>query len=332
VSRKAPWVQIPPSPPEAPPYAVLFPSREDPLPAPIVECVPNFSEGCNGGTVGAILSAIRSIPGARLLDSSSDRDHNRTVVTIAGAPGVVADAAFAAIERAADRIDLRLHKGVHPRIGATDVVPFIPVRDISMAECAALARALGRRVGGELGLPVYLYAEAATRPDRKNLSDIRKGEYEELAAAIGTDPARRPDFGPAKLGSAGATAIGARGPLIAFNIYMKSGDLEAAREISRRIRASSGGLPALQAMGVLVDGRAQVSMNLTDYTQTSVPQAYGVVRAEAGKLGVEIDSSELIGLIPQAACGGWSAADVRLADFSESSILEHRLKQVGLIE
>ena len=194
------------------------------MPVPLIECVPNFSEGCNGGTIGAILTAIRSVPGARLLDSSSDRDHNRTVVTIAGSPETVAEAAFAAIERAADRIDLRLHKGVHPRIGATDVVPFVPIQEISMAECAALARALGRRVGDELGLPVYLYGEAATRPDRKNLSDIRKGEYEGLAAAIGTDPARKPDFGPAKLGPAGATAIGARGPLIAFNIYLKTGD------------------------------------------------------------------------------------------------------------
>jgi len=311
---------------------VLFPSREATLPAPIVECVPNFSEGCNGGTIGAILSAIRAVPDARLLDSSGDSDHNRTVVTIAGSPEVVAQAAFAAIERAADRIDLRLHKGVHPRIGATDVVPFVPIREITMEACIALARALGRRVGAELGLPVYLYGEAAARPDRKNLSVIRRGEYEGLAAAIGTDPARAPDFGPARLGSAGATAIGARGPLIAFNIYIKTDNLGTAREIARRIRASSGGLPALQAMGVMAGGRGQVSMNLLDFTQTSVPQAYDAVRAEAGSLGAEIDCSELIGLIPRAACRDWSAADVRLEDFSESRILEVRLRQVGLLE
>jgi glutamate formiminotransferase len=311
---------------------VLFPSREVTLPAPLVECVPNFSEGCNAGTVGAILSAIRAVPGARLLDSSSDRDHNRTVVTIAGSPEVVADAAFAAIQRAAERIDLRLHQGVHPRIGATDVVPFIPIQEISMEACTALARALGRRVGDELGLPVFLYGEAAARPERKNLSAIRKGEFEGLAAAIGTDPARQPDFGPARLGPAGATAIGARGPLIAFNIYLKTEALGIAREIARRIRASSGGLPALQAMGVMVNGRAQVSMNLTDYTQTSVPQAYGAVAAEAGRLGAAIDRSELIGLIPQAACRDWGVADVRLEDFNESRILECRLRQLGLIE
>ncbi|MGB7539119.1 MAG: glutamate formimidoyltransferase [Anaerolineales bacterium] len=302
------------------------------MPAPLVECVPNFSEGCNAGTIGAILSAIRAVPGARLLDSSSDRDHNRTVVTIAGSPEAAAEAAFAAIGCAAERIDLRLHKGVHPRIGATDVVPFVPIRDISMEGCIALARALGRRAGDELNLPVYLYGEAAARPERKNLSSIRKGEFEALAAAIGTDPALQPDFGPARLGPAGATAIGARGPLIAFNIYLKTENLGIAKEVARRIRASSGGLPALQAMGVMAGGRAQVSMNLTDYTHTSIPQAYAAVRTEAGHLGVAIDCSELIGLIPQAACRDWRAAEVRLEDFSESMILECRLRQVGLIE
>jgi glutamate formiminotransferase len=331
VSCKAPWVQIPPSPPEAPPFAVLFPSREVTLPAPLVECIPNFSEGCNAETVDAIRSAIRAVPGARLLDSSSDRDHNRTVVTIAGRPEVVAESAFAAIQCAAERIDLRLHQGVHPRIGATDVVPFIPIQEISMEACAALARALGRRVGEELGLPVYLYGEAAARPERKNLSAIRKGEFEGLTASVGIDPSYQPDFGPARLGPAGATAIGARGPLIAFNIYLKTEALGIAREIARRIRASSGGLPALQAMGVIAGGRAQVSMNLTDYTQTSVPQAYGAVSAEAGRLGAAVDCSEIIGLIPQAACRGWCAANVRLEDFSESRILEWRLRQLGLI-
>jgi glutamate formiminotransferase len=311
---------------------VLFPSREATLPAPLLECVPNFSEGCNAVTIGAILSAIRAVSGARLLDSSSDHDHNRTVVTIAGSPGAVTEAAFAALGCAAGRIDLRLHKGVHPRIGATDVVPFVPIQDISMEACIALARALGRRAGDELGLPIYLYGEAAVWPERKNLSAIRKGEYEGLAAAIGTDPARKPDFGPARLGPAGATAVGARGLLIAFNIYLKTEDPGIAREIAWRIRASSGGLPALQAMGVMAGGRAQVSMNLTDYTQTSVPQAYGAVSAEADRLGAAIDCSELIGLIPQEACRGWSATELRLKDFYDSRILECRLHEAGLIE
>jgi glutamate formiminotransferase len=300
------------------------------MPAPLVECVPNFSEGCNAGTIGAILSAVRAVPGARLLDSSSDRDHNRTVVTLAGSPAAMLEAAFEAVRCAAGRIDLRLHKGVHPRIGATDVVPFIPIQDISMEECAGIARALGRRVGGELGLPVYLYGEAAARPGRRNLSSIRKGEYEGLAAAIGADPARAPDFGPARLGPAGATAVGARGPLIAFNIYLQTADLETARTVAGKIRASSGGLPALKALGLMVAGLAQVSMNLTDYTRTSVRRAYDAVRAEAGRLGVRIDRSELIGLIPREATAGWTPEDVQLKDFSDSRILECRLREVGL--
>jgi glutamate formiminotransferase len=311
---------------------VLFPSREALLPTPLVECIPNFSEGRQGETIEAILDSIRTIPGAPLLDSSSDRDHNRTVVTLAGGPDEIVRAAFAAIACAAGRIDLRGHKGVHPRIGAADVVPFVPLRGISMQECAALAHALGRRVGDELGLPVFLYGEAAARPGRKNLADIRKGEYEGLAAEIGTDPERQPDFGPARLGPAGATAIGARGPLIAFNIYLKTTDLETAQTVAGRIRASSGGLPALKALGFMVGGLAQVSMNLTDYTRTSLRQAYDAVHVEAGRLGTEIDRSELIGLIPREATRGWSAPELRLENFSESRILECRLKQAGLID
>ena len=214
-------------------------------------------------------------------------------------PEAVARAAFAAVACAAGRIDLRGHRGAHPRIGAADVVPFVPLRGLSMQDCAALARALGRRVGDELGLPVFLYGDAAAHPGRKNLSEIRKGEYEGLIETIGTDPQRRPDFGPARLGPAGATAIGARGPLIAFNIYLKTSDLEIARTVAAKIRASSGGLPALKALGLMVGGLAQVSMNLTDYTRTSPRQAYDAVRAVAGRLGAAIDRSELIGLIPR---------------------------------
>ncbi len=300
--------------------------------SPLVECIPNFSEGRRGETIEAILDSIRTIPGAPLLDSSSDPDHNRTVVTFAGAPEAAARAAFAAIACAAGRIDLRGHKGVHPRIGAADVVPFVPLRGISMQECAALARALGRRVGDELGLPVYLYGDAAARPDRKNLADIRKGEFEGLVEAIGADPGRQPDFGPTRLGPAGATAVGARGPLIAFNIYLKTTDLAIAQAVAEKIRTSSGGLPALKALGLMVGGLAQVSMNLTDYRQTSLRQAFYAARAEAVRLGAEVDRSELIGLIPQDATRGWKPADLRLEEFSESRILECRLKQVGLID
>lgn len=300
------------------------------MPTPLVECIPNFSEGRRKETIEAILSAIRTVPGACLLDSSGDPDHNRTVVTMAGSPEVMERAAFSAIACAAGRINLRVHRGVHPRIGATDVVPFVPLRGISMGQCAELARTLGRRVGDELDLPVFLYGEAASRPDRKNLADIRKGEYEGLAAAIGSDPAWQPDFGPAHLGPAGATVIGARGSLIAFNIYLKTAELNIARAVARRIRSSSGGLPALKALGLMAGGRAQVSMNLTDYTETSVRQVYDAVDAEAGRLGAEIDRSELIGLIPQDATRGWNAVDIRLENFSESRILENRLKEFGL--
>ncbi|MBN1437842.1 MAG: glutamate formimidoyltransferase [Anaerolineales bacterium] len=298
---------------------------------PLVECVPNFSEGCDGATIGAILSAARAVPGACLLDSSGDRDHNRTVVTLAGDPAAMLEAAFAAVRRAAERIDLRRHTGVHPRIGAADVVPFIPLQGASMEDCAELARALGRRIGDELEIPVYLYGEAAARPERKNLSAIRRGGYEGLAAAIGSDPARRPDFGPARLGPAGAAAVGARGPLIAFNVYLKTGDVEIARAVAEKIRASSGGLPALKALGLPVGGLAQVSMNLTDYRRTSVRQAFEAVRAEAASLGAEIEKSELVGLIPHEAAAGWDPENLRLTDFSDSRILEVRLREVGLL-
>jgi glutamate formiminotransferase len=311
---------------------VLFPSREARLPAPLVECVPNFSEGRNGRTVAAILDSIRAVPGARLLDWSSDPDHNRSVVTLAGSAPAVEEAAFAAVACAANRIDLRRHRGVHPRIGAADVVPFVPLQDASMQECVAVAQRLARRIGGELGIPVYLYGEAASRPERRNLSDIRKGEYEGLAAAIAAGPARQPDFGPARLGPAGATAVGARGPLIAFNVFLNTPDVAVARAVAGCIRESSGGLPAVKALGFIVGGRAQVSMNLNDYTRTPLRRAYDAVRVEAERLGARIERSELIGLIPRAATVGWTAADIRLEGFSESRTLEYRLKEAGLPE
>jgi glutamate formiminotransferase len=298
----------------------------------LVECAPNFSEGRRAEILEFILQAIRRVPGAVFLDSSSDPDHNRSVVTLAGPPEAIQEAAFAAVEVAARRIDLRSHRGEHPRIGAADVVPFVPLRGISMPECAGLARAFGRRIGEELGLPVYLYGEAALRPEHKRLAAVRKGEYEGLAAAIQTDPIRAPDFGPVRLGSAGAVAVGARAPLIAFNIYLDTSDLKIARTVARRVRASAGGLPALQALGLMVGGLAQVSMNLTDFTQTSIPRAYEAVHAEAARMGVDVERSELIGLIPRQAAAGWLPADIRLEDFSERRILEHRLQEIGLAE
>jgi glutamate formiminotransferase len=299
---------------------------------PLVECVPNFSEGRRAEVVEAILASIRRVAGAQVLDWSSDPDHNRSVITLAGSPAAVEEAAFSAVGCAAEWIDLRIHRGVHARIGAADVVPFVPLGEFPMAECVALARRLGRRIGEELGLPVYLYAQAATRSDREDLTAIRKGQYEGLAATIGGDPARAPDFGPARLGPAGAVVLGARGPLVAFNIYLATAEVEIARIIARRIRASSGGLPELKALGLPVAGRAQVSMNLTDYTRTSLKDAFEAVRLEAATLGTRIDRSELIGLVPRDAMLGIDPVELRLENYSEEKILEHRLIDAGLIE
>jgi glutamate formiminotransferase len=296
------------------------------MPDPIVECVPNFSEGRRMEVIEMILQAVQSVPDALVLDCDADSDHNRTVVTMAGPADSLEQAAYAAIAVAADRIDLRRHSGVHPRIGAADVVPFVPVRNAGMALCIALANRLGRRVGEELGLPVYLYGKAAVRSDRQSLAAIRRGEFEGLPAAMASDPGRKPDYGPARVGPAGATAIGARGPLIAFNIYLDSQEVELARSIARRIRSSSGGLPCLQALGLPVRGRAQVSMNLTDFTRTSLPDAYQAVRRAAGELGVRIAWSEIIGLLPAAAMAGISPADLQITDFSPEKILEQRLE------
>jgi glutamate formiminotransferase len=311
---------------------VLFLSFKAVVMVPLVECVPNFSEGRRADVVEAILDSIRRTAGAHILDWSSDPDHNRTVVTLAGSPPAVEEAAFRAVACAAERIDLRLHRGVHPRIGAADVVPFIPLEKFPMEDCIGMARRLAQRIGNELRLPVYLYARAAVRPERTDLSTIRQGGYEELATAIGRDPARAPDFGPAHIGPAGATAVGARGPLIAFNVFLDTADVEIARQIAGRIRSSSGGLPCLKALGFPVAGRAQVSMNLTEYTQTSLKAAFDAVRLEAGKLGARIDRSELIGLAPRQAMLGIDPSNLRLENFSETKILERRLQAVGLTQ
>ncbi len=240
------------------------------MPNPLVECIPNFSEARRPEVVEAILAAITGVADISLLNHSSDNDHNRTVVTYAGPPAAVEEAAFRAIRKAAELINLDQHSGSHPRLGATDVVPFVPISGISMEECVQMARRLGERVGRELNIPVYLYEEAATRPERVNLENIRRGQYEGLKAEIETNPERQPDFGPAQLGPAGATVIGARHPLIAYNVYLASEDVAIAKAIAKKIRQSSGGLPSVKALGMLVEGRAQVSMNLTNFRQTSV--------------------------------------------------------------
>ena len=299
------------------------------MPNSLVECIPNFSEARRPEVVEAILAAITGVADISLLDHSSDNDHNRSVVTYAGPPAAVEEAAFRAIQKAAELIDLNQHSGSHPRLGATDVVPFVPISGVSMQDCVQMARRLGERVGKELNIPVYLYEEAATRPERVNLENIRRGQYEGLKAEIETDPERQPDFGPARLGSAGATVIGARQPLIAFNVYLDSYDISVAKAIAKKIRQSSGGLPSVKALGMLVEGRAQVSMNLTNFRQTSVRRVVEAIRSEAWKHGTKIHHSELIGLIPQEALIDAAVWYLQLEGFQLEQILEHQLSKAS---
>jgi glutamate formiminotransferase/formiminotetrahydrofolate cyclodeaminase len=291
----------------------------------IVECIPNFSEGRDIGVVNAIESAIADAADVFILDRHSDADHHRSVITFAGKPHAVAEAAFAGIAKAASLIDLNQHHGEHPRIGATDVVPFVPISGVSMVECVDLARDLGKRVAQELKIPVYLYENAATRPERTNLENIRRGEYETLKTAIREDPERAADFGPTELGPAGATVIGARAPLIAFNVYLTTAEVDVAKRIARAVRRSSGGLRYVKALGLLVEGRAQVSMNLTDYTRTPVARVVELIRREAERYGVTIHHSELVGLIPQAALVDAAQWYTQLDQFEPDQILESRL-------
>ncbi len=291
----------------------------------LVECVPNFSEGRRPEVLDRLAAVFRGHPELRLLDIESDPDHNRSVFTLVGPPDTMVEAMFEAIKTAAALIDMEQHRGAHPRIGATDVVPFIPLRAMEMADCVALARQLGQRVGEELQIPVYLYEAAATRPDRVNLADIRRGEYEGLKAEIATNPDRRPDFGPARLGSAGATVIGARTFLIAFNVYLTTADVEIARKIAKTIRGSAGGLRYVKALGLSVNGKAQVSMNLTDFEKTPIHVAVELIRREAQRYGVAIESSELIGLVPQQALLDAAAWYLQLDNFRPDMVLENRL-------
>ena len=292
---------------------------------PLIECIPNFSEARRPEVVEAIIASILSVPGVSVLDRHSDLDHNRTVVTMVGNPEAVEEAAFQSIKKAQELIDLNQHQGAHPRIGAADVVPFVPIREVSMAQCVEIARRLGKRVGEELSIPVYLYEEAATRPDRQNLENIRKGQFEELKVEIESNAERLPDFGPARLNSAGATVIGARAPLIAFNIYLTTSDPEIAQKIARAVRNSSGGFRYVKGMGVLVDGMAQVSMNLTNFKKTPIFRVVELVRREAQRYGVGVHHSELVGLIPQAALVDTAVWYTQLDQFEPEQILESRV-------
>lgn len=291
----------------------------------IVECVPNFSEGRREKVIEQIVAAMAGCSGAQVLDVQSDADHNRSVVTLVGTPQAVVDAAFQGIAVAADLIDMNHHRGEHPRMGATDVVPFVPIRELSMEDCVALARQLGERVGNDLSIPVYLYEAAATRPERRNLADVRRGEYEVLKAEIATNQDRMPDFGPAVLGTAGATAIGARPPLIAYNVYLNTDDIRPAKAIAKAIRHSSGGLRYVKALGLLVEGQAQISMNLTDFKSTPIHRVTELIRSEAARFGLAVTRSEIVGLLPTEALIDAAGFYLQLTDLSPSQILENRL-------
>ncbi len=293
----------------------------------LIECIPNFSEARRPEVIDQIAAAITSVEGARLLDRSSDLDHNRTVLTYAGPPEAVEEAAFRAIKTAAELIDLNKHIGEHPRIGATDVVPFVPLSGATMEDCVAMSKRLGQRVCEGLNIPVYLYEAAATRPERTNLENIRRGQYEGLTSEIESNPDRKPDYGPAKLGSAGATVIGARNPLIAFNIYLTTSEVDVAKKIAKAVRQSSGGLRYVKALGLLVEGRAQVSMNLTNFRETPIGLVVETIRREAQRYGVAIHHSELVGLIPQEALIDAAVWYTQLDQFSTDQILESRLYQ-----
>jgi len=297
----------------------------------MVECVPNFSEGRRKEVVEAILNAMRDSGAAQVLDSRSDPDHNRTVVTMVGSPEAVFDAAFAGIAKAAEIIDMDHHQGEHPRIGATDVVPFIPVSDISLEECADLARKLAEKVSRELGIPTYLYEAAATRPENVDLAQVRRGQYEGLKEAIATDPERAPDFGPRRLPKAGATVIGAREFLIAYNIYLSTPDVQMAKGIAKRIRERDGGFPSVKAMGFETKPFVQVSMNLTNFKRTPMHVVLDAVREAAQAQGISVVSSEIYGMVPMDPMLAAAEHYLQLGpDWERSQIIEKRLESIEL--
>jgi glutamate formiminotransferase/formiminotetrahydrofolate cyclodeaminase len=296
----------------------------------LVECVPNFSEGRRLDVVAAIRDAIAAIEGVSVLDVSSDASHNRSVITFVAPIEHAVDAAFAGIKAAAERIDLCSHTGEHPRIGATDVVPFIPLEGSTMEDCIALARALGERVGRELQIPVYLYERAATSPSRENLADVRRGEFEGLRDELGKNPARNPDFGPNRIHpTCGAVAIGARPFLVAYNVYLgPSSNLPIAKSVARAVRGSSGGFRYVKGLGLDVDGQAQVSMNLTDTEKTPLHHAFDFVKLKAEAQGAQVTWSEIVGLVPERALIDTAVAHLQLREFTPAQILDRQVREV----
>jgi len=294
----------------------------------IVECIPNVSEGRRPDIIEAIAAAIRGVPGVHLLDHSSDSSHNRSVFTLIGEPAAVKAAVLAMFEQAVAHIDLRTHQGEHPRLGAIDVVPFVPIEGIDMAGCVALAKDVAREVAGRFAIPIYLYEEASDNPARRNLEDIRRGEFEGLAAKMAT-AGWAPDFGPATPHqSAGATVIGARMPLIAYNINLNTDRLDVAKKIAAAIRQSSGGFRYVKAAGFMLEDRGivQVSMNLTNYQKTPIFRVFDLVKREAARYGVTVLESEIVGLIPSAALVATAEYFLQLERFSGDQILENRLR------
>jgi glutamate formiminotransferase len=298
------------------------------VPNTLVECVPNFSEGRDSAKVDAIVEAMR-LPGVYVLDREMDADHNRCVITLAGEREAIQEAAIRGVGKAAELIDLTRHQGAHPRLGAADVVPFIPIDGVTLEDCVAMARHVGAEIWKRYAVPVYLYEAAATRPERRNLENIRRGQFEGVRDEIATNPARKPDFGEACLHpTAGATVVGARKFLIAYNIFLNAPNVDVAKSIARAVRFSSGGMRFVKASGFLVRGLAQVSMNLTDFEQTPVHRVFELVKREAERYGVLPVSSEIVGLIPKRAVEQAAAWFLQVENFDSSLILENRLAAV----
>jgi glutamate formiminotransferase len=296
----------------------------------LVECVPNFSEGRDPEKLDTIVGAMTAVEGVRLLDKEMDADHNRAVVTIIGEPEAVLEGAFRGIEKASELVDLTGHEGEHPRMGATDVCPFVPVKGVTMDDCVELAQRLGERVGGELEIPVFLYEAAATRPTRENLAKVRKGQFEGLRDEIGTNPAKDPDYGPKKIHpTAGATAIGARPFLVAYNINLDSADVAIAKKIANSIRHARGGFRYVKAMGFEIKDRGivQVSINMVNYKGSPLFRVFETVKREAQRYGVNVVGSEIVGLVPAEALVACADFYLQLEDFKSEQVLENLLAE-----
>ena len=292
----------------------------------LLECVPNISEGRGQRKIALITEEVRRVKGVKLLDVSSDKDHNRSVFTFIGEPKAVRDAAFSMALKSVDLIDMREHHGAHPRLGAVDVVPFVPIQGVEMEEAIQIAREFGKELGKK-GIPVFYYEEAATSPERKDLPSIRKGEYEGLSEKL-KDPKWKPDEGPESFNpKSGATVVGARFPLVAYNVNLKTQNLNLAKEIAKKVRFKEGGFPHVRAMGIDLKekGRVQVSMNLTNYRVTNIPKVFEFIREEAHKRGVEVAESEIVGLIPLGVLEEIAQFYLKYPDFSIRQVIEQRI-------